>query len=150
MERLLYKYTLEHDILEFHLPHYSGHKYKIYSKSNNKLLAEISPEGVLHVYKGYSWDGCTPKWKVGDKVVGVWDGVEKYYPSYNETCQQLKYPSMIHDILCQIYYSHHGHPFYTRKDIDIIFYNEMVGHGVSVYLAEVYYLGVRGYALVKG
>ena len=100
------------------------------------------------MYEGYSWDGCTPKWKVGDKhVIGVWDGKITY-----EGKQQMYYPSLVHDILCQIYHREHGINFYTRKDIDVIFHNEMTYPKLKIKLLHnyLYYFGVRSYAIIKG
>lgn len=53
--------------------------------------------GVLTIYKGYAWDGCTPKFKITKtKVVGVWDGVKE--ADGKPTCY---YASLVHDYFCQ-------------------------------------------------
>lgn len=142
-----WKYTLDKE-MEFHLPEYNGLPRQLIRKKDHKVLAEISPNGILHVYEGYSWDGCSPKYKVFDKyIVGVWDGTE--HPVTGE--QKLKYPSLVHDCLCQMF---HGKKedlkFYTRKHIDVIFCNEMKMWDVSFIQRKTYYYAVRLYAWGKG
>lgn len=146
IERVKYKWTTE-STHEFHLPEYNGKPQTIYCKKEHRPLAEITPDGKLFVYKGYSWDGCTPKFEVFGKVVGVWDGKTTY-----ENRQQMYYPSLVHDVLCQIYNDQHGMNFYTRKDIDIIFHNEMTHPklDINIFHNYLYYFGVRAYALVMG
>lgn len=144
---LKYKWTTK-ETHEFHLPDYNGKPQTIHCKKQHKILAEITPDGKLIVYEGYSWDGCTPKWKVADKhVIGVWDGKITY-----EGKQQMYYPSLVHDILCQIYNREHGINFYTRKDIDVIFHNEMTHPNLKINIVHnyLYYFGVRAYELLKG
>lgn len=142
-----YKYTLEQD-MEFHLPEYNGEPRRIARRSDHKLLAEITSNGVLHIYKGYSWDGCSPKYKVFDRfVIGVWDGVRNDVTGE----QKLKYPSLVHDVLCQMFHGiKEDIKFYTRKHIDVIFCNEMKMWGVSFIQRKVYYYFVRMYAKGRG
>lgn len=145
MKRLNYKWIAT-ETKQFFLPDYNGGEKTILSKKDHTVLAKITPDGNLTVYKGYAWDGCTPKWVIGGKVFGVWDGFITY-----ENKQQMYYPSMVHDVLCQIYNREHGINFYTRKSIDTIFYNEMTHPSLDINVIHrcIYYTGVRVYALIK-
>jgi len=65
------------------------------------------------VREGYSWDGCSPKWKVDDFILGVWDGLydaKTHYP-------QTYYASLVHDVMCQFFPKH---PL-SLKDVDLVF-----------------------------
>jgi len=144
IKRITQKFTLEED-LKFHLPEYNGEARYIYRKKTKQLLAEISHEGILHIYKGYSWDGCSPKFNILGVKVGVWDG---YLDDNGE--QILKEPSCVHDVLCQMFHGTEDYKFYTRKVIDEIFLDQMKQYKVNYFLRKVYFYFVRGYALFNG
>ena len=56
---------------------------------------EIS-SGKLQVYKGYAWDGCSPKRTVlGLITVGAPDGALRHGKPWTY------YASLVHDVLCQ-------------------------------------------------
>ena len=144
--RLKYKWTLEEDF-ELQLPEYNGRSFEVMYHHNT--LVKITPEGKLVVRKGYSWDGCTPKYKISvfDKtfILGVWDGFVTY-----ENKQQMYYISLVHDALCQIYYKRHGINFYSRKDIDVIF-KKLCGrevYKIHPLMKNIYYYACRGYGNV--
>lgn len=54
-------------------------------------------DGVLTIYRGYAWDGCSPKVKIGKYVIGVWDG----WNSRLDGLPITYYASLVHDFLCQ-------------------------------------------------
>jgi len=114
------------------------------SKNSDVILAELHPKGLLYVYKGYSFDGCTPKFEVkvfGKRfIVGTSDGGigEDGYPV-------LFHASLKHDVLCQLY-KLKGFPF-TRKVIDTEFKKDM--KKVKWSWRGVYYSAVRLYATLK-
>jgi hypothetical protein len=61
--------------------------------------------GILTIFKGYEWDGCTPKFKLFGKLFGV--------PDFPATW----IPSLIHDFLIEYFLQHHIY----RETIDILF-----------------------------
>lgn len=54
-------------------------------------------DGVLTVYPGYLWDGCTPTWYL--PVVG-WSGAPDGQENPITGKPQAYYASMVHDVLC--------------------------------------------------
>lgn len=142
-----YKFTTE-SVHEFDIPEYNGKPYNL-RNHHGDILASVDPKGTLIVYPSYSWDGCTPKFELklfGKKVVfGVWDGRITY-----EGKQQLYYPTMVHDVLCQIYYAKHGINFYSRKDIDVIFHNSMREpvYEISGLIRKTYYVACRVFGII--
>jgi len=88
----------------------------------------ISQDGLM-IKRGYSWDGCSPKFKIFGITFGTWDG--------RNDC--LKYPSLVHDILCQF-----PNPL-ERAEIDKIFYEMM--KKVDFSFAKLYYYAVRCYSV---
>ena len=79
-------------------------KEDFHCKSTTNILQNISFEcewgnirdGVLTIYKGYAWDGCTPKYKLfGKYYIGVWDGWDV---NGKPACY---YASLVHDFICQ-------------------------------------------------
>ena len=90
----------------------------------------IIKNNTLTIKSGYSWDGCSPKRTLFGKLVGTWDGnileeTEK---------QELYYPSLVHDVLCQFKIG-------KRKVNDQIFHWMMAK--VDFELKELYYRAVR-------
>lgn len=138
-------YTLRGNVT-FQLQQSNRKRLKLYSKKG-KLLAEISVTGLLTVYEGYSWDGCSPKYMLefGNcyKMIGVSDG--EYDPV--TFLPQLYYASLVHDVLCQFFHTFRNNPPYTRLAIDKIFRNNMSSAGWL--WKDVYYLAVRLYAKVR-
>jgi hypothetical protein len=61
-------------------------------------------DGKLTILKGYQWDGCTPKFMLFGKIIGV--------PDFKKTYE----PSLVHDFLID-YCSQH---FISRAVIDKI------------------------------
>ena len=56
----------------------------------------ITPDGMLTIRKGYSWDGCSPKFKIFGKIIGIPDG-----PMQPDGYAQTAWASLCHDALCQ-------------------------------------------------
>lgn len=87
-------------------------------------------DGWLYIFKGYAWDGCTPKIKLGPVVLGVWDG-----PILNSTGKQAcYYPSLYHDCLIQ-------YRIGTRKQADELF--EVMLQAIEFEWAKTYALFVK-------
>ena len=71
-------------------------------------------DGQLFIPAGYSWDGCTPKLRIGGKlVIGTPDG--QIHPETGKP--RTYYASLVHDALYQ-FSPKHGIP---RKQIDDLF-----------------------------
>ena len=90
-----------------------------YSRINRVIYTDwatitISPHYInVIVREGYAWDGCSPKWKVDDFILGIWDGfydAKTHYP-------QTYYASLVHDVLCQFFAKH---PL-SLRDVDLVF-----------------------------
>lgn len=88
---------------------------------------------TLIIRKDYSWDGCTPKFNVGNRMLGVWDGLF----NLNFHQQDTYNASMVHDVLCQF---RSQHPL-RREDVDKIFLYMLQRDKFA--LAWVYYLAVK-------
>ena len=74
----------------------------------------IKPSHIsVVVREGYAWDGCSPKFKVDDIIVGVWDGFYDAKTHYPKTY----YASLVHDVLCQFFAKH---PL-SLRDVDLAF-----------------------------
>ena len=69
--------------------------------------------GMCFIPAGYSWDGCTPKFKVGGITIGTPDG--SIHPETGKP--RTYYASLVHDALYQ-YFPSHG---ISRKAIDDLF-----------------------------
>lgn len=72
--------------------------YKSTSLSNIKFSNEWGriENSTIYIKAGYAWDGCSPKFKIGNKVIGVWDGW-----NYKDGWPLTYYASLVHDFLCQ-------------------------------------------------
>ena len=79
----------------------------------------INIQGKITVkgsYKeGYSWDGCSPKWKIFGKIIGTPDG----RIDINTNLPKTYYASMIHDAIYQ--YKNVKGMCLSRKETDRIF-----------------------------
>jgi hypothetical protein len=72
---------------------------------DKKIKVGYFKKGVLCIYKDYEWDGCTPKFKLFGKIVGIPD----FGGTYNA--------SLVHDFLIEFFNQHS----LKRKEIDFIF-----------------------------
>jgi len=86
-------------------------------------------------YKGYAWDGCSPKFKIKDIYVGTLEGVLNFDTGQSKTY----YASLIHDIFYQ--FSPDVRSFVKRGEIDREFYIILKNNGFR--FAKPYYIAVR-------
>ncbi len=100
---------------------------------------KLSKDGCVIVkgthYKGYAWDGCSPKLKVKDWYWGAWEAVLNFETGQSKTY----YASLIHDVFYQ--FTKELRPFIKRKEVDREFYNILKRDGMR--FARLYYVGVR-------
>lgn len=107
-----------------------------FQDKNGKTRLLISAEGLITVTRGYSWDGCTPKFCVFDLLFGTPDGVV-----YSRTGHPKTYhASLVHDALYQ--FLPDGLPF-TRAQADACFLKIMAESEFTP--RHLYYLAVRAF-----
>lgn len=87
----------------------------IFYSERGQLLVSVDISGKITVYSGYAWDGCTPKFKLGEYVLGISDG----YPINN--LPATYHASLIHDVLYQFLHDLN----IERADADKIFLDLM-------------------------
>lgn len=114
------------------------------------LLKDISFEnewgnirnGVLTIYKGYAWDGCTPKISISKTMaIGVWDG-----PLGEDGKPMCYYPTLVHDFFCQF-----KNTIPITKDTTIqIFKTMMKDSGFIFYPLYVFAVKIFGPQKFKG
>ncbi len=125
-KKIRWIYILDHDysydISDF-LPSGWAKNYVFFDKHNNKWL-EIKSNGMAIVFKGYAWDGCTPKWSVFDILIGTPDGA----PNHDTKKPKTYYASLIHDVLCQFLTLN---PDISRVQADKIFLKILERDGFS-------------------
>jgi len=117
------------------IPHY---KYRLLSDKYiaiSKSLREIQVKrpfiyldiGMLHLIKGYAWDGCT------------------YFPDF----KKLMRASLVHDALCQLVNTL-WLPKRMQRDIDLEFRRIAIEDGFNPWMADIAYRAIRVYQTVKG
>ena len=106
---------------QYFLPEYSGVEMFINCKHSHRVLARISSQGHLEVFKGYSF--TTPNLGINSDAL------------------------LVRSVLVQLYNKHHGNNFYTRRDINIIFCNIMKQCGVKYICRKACYLGSVCYSM---
>lgn len=142
VEAVKYKYTLEKDYsFSAYLAPNEAKEWKAFiAKVGEKVLGSISLTRngelsylVIKINKGYSWDGCSPNWRIGKFVFGTPDGkIDKI------TGKPITYyPSLVHDFLYQ-FKKEHG---VSRITADTLFYSQLATAGFCCPL--LYYVGVR-------
>lgn len=95
---------------------------------------------TLTIYKDYSWDGCSPKFKIGGKIFGIWDGTKIAHIINGDEIDvdsQMKYASLIHDVMYQFL---DDIPL-SRKDVDSIFLKDALN--ANFIFSWLYYCFVR-------
>ena len=99
----------------------------------------LSPDGVIIIkgtnYKGYAWDGCSPKLKIKDIYIGIAEAVVNFSTGQSKTY----YASLIHDVFYQFAKDVRG--FIKRGEIDREFYFILQRDGFR--FARLYYSFVR-------
>ena len=108
---------------------------------NRNCWATIGADGVMSVIRGYAWDGCSPKWRIGDILIGTPDAA----PDDVTGLPKTYHASLIHDVLCQ-FQQHPDMPF-SRTQIDRIFYDLLRRDRFAQ--AALYYAAVRLYAWLR-
>jgi len=113
---------------------------KIKGRTFKNEWIELCSDGSITISKGYAWNGCSPKYRVADLMIGTPDGaIDK------RTFKPLTYyASMIHDAIYQ-FKSEIG---ISRKEADDIFHSEL--KYVYFFWAYLYYLVVRGFGWIYG
>lgn len=100
---------------------------------------KLAKDGIVIVkgthYKGYAWDGCSPKFKMKDWYFGTWEATVNFDTGQSKTY----YASLIHDVFYQ--FAKDIRSFVKRKEVDREFYNILKRDGMRC--AKVYYFGVR-------
>lgn len=132
-------YTLEDD---FHYKSSSSFERDFVFSIDTKIWLILSWNGNIEIRKGYSWDGCSPKFEMFGKVWGTPDGSINKDTSLPKTYRA----SLVHDALLQFSQSE-VMPF-TRKEIDKLFY--FILKQDKFKFAYLYYIFVRLYAAIKG
>lgn len=100
---------------------------------------KLSKDGIVIVkgtnYKGYAWDGCSPKFKIKDLYVGTSEAVLNYETGKSKTY----YASLIHDVFYQ--FAKEVRSFVKRKEVDMEFYVILKRDDFG--FALLYYISVR-------
>lgn len=126
-----YKFTLTEDVTLFLPISLPGFKNEWVHISGNKIT----------VKKGYSWDGCTPKLRIGDLgYIGTPDGTLNMETGYPVTY----YCSLVHDVLYQWKSEHNV----SRLEADIVFL--LMLKEIDFSKAEIYYIFVRIFGWLYG
>lgn len=136
-----WKFTLN-ESYRFFIPNWNkSNPVHCYDK-NHKIWATVYPDGDCEVYRGYSWDGCTPKYIILNRwVIGTSDG------KINKTTNKpiLYYPSLNHDVLCQF----KNILELDQWDIDNWFMSDMKYHKVGELRSLFYYVSVRLWQIIN-
>jgi hypothetical protein len=117
------------------------HRYRssIAGREYENQWFKLSKDGIVIVkgtnYKGYAWDGCSPKLKIRDWYFGTWEAVLNFDTGQSKTY----YASLIHDVFYQ--FAKEVRAFVKRKEVDREFYTILKRDGLR--FAKVYYIGVR-------
>jgi len=100
---------------------------------------KLSKDGTVVVkgtnYKGYAWDGCSPKFKIKDLYFGTWEAVLNFKTGQSKTY----YASLIHDVFYQ--FAKQICSFVKRKEADKEFYSILKRDNFRS--AYTYYIFVR-------
>lgn len=91
----------------------------------NSEFLTITDNAII-ISSFYSWDGCSPKWKFGNSIIGTPD-----FGDYTHLA------SLVHDALYQYSGQHH----LTRDECDLIFFKLM--QYTQFKYAKLYYRAVR-------
>ncbi|MDD5423027.1 MAG: hypothetical protein PHT32_06385 [Candidatus Omnitrophica bacterium] len=120
------------------------YKSSITGRSFENEWVRLDPDGTITIKgtnrRGYAWDGCSPKIKIGDVYFGTSEAV------LNDDTLQSKtyYASMIHDVFYQ--FNKDVRSLVTRKEVDREFYNILKRDGFR--FAKAYYYGVRAFGWI--
>jgi hypothetical protein len=102
----VWKFTLEKDFsidLYEYYHHFSDYVFMDFVGGKRVVVGDLT-RGKLTILKGYQWDGCTPKFMLFGKAIGI--------PDFKKTYK----PSLVHDFLID----HCSQHFIPRSVIDRI------------------------------
>jgi hypothetical protein len=119
------------------------HDYQYHSSITGRAFKNdwfnLTEDGIVTVYgthyKGYAWDGCSPKIKFKDLFLGTLEGVLNNDTAHSKTY----YASLIHDVFYQFRKDVRG--FIKRKEVDRQLYDILRRDDFR--FARFYYLAVR-------
>jgi len=130
----VYKYILEDDL--FIQTNIFGRNFV-----NNWIC--FDELGMIRIKKGYAWDGCSPKFKAFDLLIGTPDG--KTIKHENGKHRAITYyASCLHDV---IYQFKNEIPI-SRKEGDSLFLTQL--NKVEFALTKVYLFFVRAFGWIYG
>lgn len=116
-----------------------AYKTSITGRSFENEWFKLSPDGTIIANgtnkRGYSWDGCSPKYKIGDMYFGTPEAVLNNETRHSRTY----YASLIHDLFYQ--FSKDVKGIVTRREADREFYAILKRDGFR--MAGWYYYAVR-------
>lgn len=99
----------------------------------------LSKDGTITVkgtnYKGYAWDGCSPKLKIKDIYIGVPEAVLNFGTGQSKTY----FASLVHDVFYQ--FSKELRLLVKRREVDREFY--LILKRDNFRFAPLYYFFVR-------
>jgi len=91
-----HKFYLEKDF-SFNTNIPVGKDYSFGDGEGNEVM-HISKEGIITVRKGFKWDGCSPKIRIGDiGYIGTPDGTLHYFEEQKTWKPKCYYGTCIHD-----------------------------------------------------
>lgn len=115
------------------------HQTAIRGRSFENEWFKIEPDGMITIkgthFKGYAWDGCSPKIKIKDLYFGTKEAVLNYDTGFSKTY----YASLVHDVFYQ--FSKDLKEFIKRIEVDKEFYSVLKRDGFC--FAKLYYRAVR-------
>lgn len=85
------------------------------------IIAGINTEGRVFAEAGFCWNGCDPKIRLGDIIIGTPDGAIHERTGKPKTY----YASLTHDILCQLIKQYPDFPM-TRAQADEQFKDRLI------------------------
>ncbi len=118
----------------------TGHEFDLkFHDQDGTLRLTITPSGLMIIHKGYAWDGCSPKFRIGNLYLGTWDGTLDDIMGRDTSKPRCYYPSCVHDVGYQ--FMHHQDFPYRRDQLDVFFLDLMEFYDFK--LRVPYYLAVR-------
>jgi len=107
----------------------------------------LSKDGTVTIKginkKGYAWDGCSPKWRIG--IFDLYFGTPDALLSWKTGKSKTFYASLVHDVFYQ--FSPVVKSMICRKEIDREFYRILKRDQFA--LARIYYYFVRWFGWIS-
>jgi len=92
------------------------HQSSITGRQYENEWFKLFPDGTIIIkgtnYKGYAWDGCSPKFKIKDVYFGIPEAVVNWETGQSKTY----YASLIHDVFYQ--FNKELRSLVKRKEVD--------------------------------